>query len=339
METHIKLRGARTNNLKNINVDIPLKKFIVVTGVSGSGKSSLVFDTLYAEGQRRYVESLSTYTRQFLEKMPKPDIDGLENISPSIALEQKNHINNSRSTVATMSEIYDYLRLLYAKIGKTLCIGCGRQVTADNPQTIAQSLKKEAAASRFYVLAKLDPKVLDKKLWPDERKKLIKEGFERISIKDEVYEILALEKLPPKTGTAYLVIDRMSMPEEPTKDSRLRDALDQALEQGLGEIAIAFVSSDKKWDYRVFSNKFRCDYCNIDYLQPEPQHFSFNSPLGACPGCSGFGFNLELDEDLVVPDRRKTLRNGAIDPLSKPSSSDWQEEMFLFCKKHGISLG
>ncbi|MEW6056765.1 MAG: excinuclease ABC subunit UvrA [Bdellovibrionota bacterium] len=342
----MKLRGARTNNLKNIDVDLPLKKFTVITGVSGSGKSSLVFDTLYAEGQRRYVESLSTYTRQFLEKMTKPDIDSLDNVSPAIALEQKNHINNSRSTVATMSELYDYFRLLFAKIGHTFCYGCGREVMSDSAQTVATSLSHDPQNSRFYVLSVLDLQGFTKKKWQETRKALVAAGFQRIALSteksgDEVHEIVALESPPTKIKAAYLVIDRMSMPENPSKDSRLMDALDQAFEHGLGRIAIAMVgsASDKAWSYRFFSTRFRCDHCEIDYRKPEPQNFSFNSPLGACPGCSGFGYNLELEEELVVPDPRKTLKNGAIDPFTKPAYQDWHHDLIKFCEKHKIGVG
>ncbi|MBI3543168.1 MAG: excinuclease ABC subunit UvrA [Deltaproteobacteria bacterium] len=245
MKGSMHLRGARTNNLKNISVDFPLKKFTVVTGLSGSGKSSLVFDTLYAEGQRRYVESLSTYTRQFLEKMPKPDIDSLDNVSPAIALEQKNHINNSRSTVATMSELYDYFRLLYAKVGHTFCLKCGKEVLSDNPTTVAQSLARLGAGTRFYVLSVIDEIGVTKKTWPDTRKALLASGFQRVATsangKDEVHELNELEKLPVKLKAAYLVVDRMALPDQPTKDSRLMDALDQAFQHGVGRVAIAVV--------------------------------------------------------------------------------------------------
>jgi excinuclease ABC subunit A len=344
MNGFMKLRGARTNNLKNINVDIPLKQFTVVTGVSGSGKSSLVFDTLYAEGQRRYVESLSTYTRQFLEKMAKPDIDSLDNVSPAIALEQKNHINNSRSTVATMSELYDYFRLLFAKIGHTYCTNCGKEVLTDSPVTVGRSLKEESAGARFYVLSPIEENGLSKKVWPETRKALVASGFERVALdtaQTEIFDLVALEKLPPKIKRAFLVIDRMALPEHPEKDSRLMDALDQAFQHGLGRVAIALVGKtpEEPWRFRHYSNRFRCENCAIDYRHPEPQHFSFNSPLGACSGCSGFGFNLELDEELVVPDRRKTLKNGAVDPFTKPAYVDWHHDLLKFCEKHKIPVG
>jgi len=344
----MRLRGARTNNLKNIDLDIPLKKFTVITGVSGSGKSSLAFDTLYAEGQRRYVESLSTYTRQFLEQMPRPDIDSLDNVSPSIALEQKNHINNSRSTVATMSELYDCFRLLFSKAGHTYCLSCGELVRSDDSASIARSLRGTSVNTRFYILAPLDIK--NKKLWGEVRKSLIVAGFERLALtangKDkgpelEIAELSALEKFPAKAGKLYLVIDRMAMPEHPDQDQRLIDALDQAFQRGTGDVTLALkdAAATGGWVFKRFSDKFRCEACAIDYRVPEPQHFSFNSPLGACPTCSGFGFNLEVDENLVVPDFRKTLRNGAVDPFTKPAYQEWHRDLMKFCEKHGISTG
>jgi len=351
MMKFMKLRGARTNNLKNINADIPLKQFTVVTGVSGSGKSSLVFDTLYAEGQRRYVESLSTYTRQFLEKMAKPDIDSLDNVSPAIALEQKNHINNSRSTVATMSELYDYFRLLWAKIGHTYCTTCGGEVVADTTVTVGQALATHGPKTKFYVLSPItapNGESFPRKEWPEARKAFVASGFERVALVNaagevEVTEIAGLEKLPTKIKGLYLVIDRMVLPDftdpkEVLKDSRLMDALDQAFQHGLGQIAIGILGGEK-WQILPFSNRFRCDRCGIDYRTPEPQLFSFNSPLGACSGCSGFGHNLELNEDLIVPEKRKTLRNGAVDPFTKPSYIDWQDDLLKFCDKHKINTG
>lgn len=340
---YIQLRGARTNCLKNIDVDIPQKTFVVVTGVSGSGKSSLVFDTLFAEGQRRYVESLSTYTRQFLEKMPKPDIESLENICPAIALEQKNHINNSRSTVATMSEIYDYLRLLFAKVGKTFCIHCeGVQVVEHNAESVSREIEKLPDGARFYILAPIS--ATSKKEWPETRKFLRSQGFERLAVttekEDSVFELSELEKVPAKASFVSLVIDRMGKPEDALKDARLRDAIDQAFTQGNGKLHIALVEDkEKRWSYRSYSNAFSCDECGTVYRKPEPTHFSFNSPIGACPDCSGFGFNLEIDEDLVVPEKRKTLKNGAVDPFTKPAYQEWHHDLLKFCEKHKIPIG
>ncbi|MGE4232715.1 MAG: excinuclease ABC subunit UvrA [Bacteriovoracia bacterium] len=332
-EKKLILKGARTNNLKNIDLEIPLKKFTVVTGVSGSGKSSLAFETLYAEGQRRYLESLSTYARQFLEKMPKPDIDSLQNIPPAVALEQKNHINNSRSTVATMCEVYDYLRLLFAKIGKTFCSNCNRLVEKDSADTVLKFIQDQQN-KKLYVLSPLQ---FTKETFQDSRKALIKSGFDRVLLskkkgEPELTELTILTEYPKNT-TCYLVIDRLSVSQE---TSRLYEALENAFEHGLGKMTIAFVED---WSFHNFSNQFRCDRCDINYQEPEPQFFSFNSPLGACPGCNGFGYNLELDEALVVPDPKKTLRNGAVDPFTKPAYVGWHEDLIEFCEKHKINTG
>lgn len=380
MDRYLRLRGARTNNLKNISVDIPLKRLTVVTGLSGSGKSSLAFDTLYAEGSRRYTESLSTYIRQFLEKMPRPDIDGLENISPAIALEQKNHINNSRSTVATMSELYDYLRLLFAKVGRTYCLKCGKPVKKDSPVSIGRWLKDTTDAGRFYVLA---PVVLPAKATAKDfdawRKQLMADGFERLfdETTKEVLELASvdeqilrpLRKAPDarRRGAAsdqsgllhaawsrehpttkqvalyqrslHIIIDRMSRPDDPTKDPRLMDALEQALSRGNDRVVLAFppAKDDGQWLLHRFSSRFRCDDCDLDYRQPEPNLLSFNSPLGACPGCNGFGYNLELSEKLIIPDPRKHLRGDAIAPFSKPAYVDAQKGLMKLCAKHKIN--
>ncbi len=338
MPNFIELRGARTHNLKNIDVDIPLKKITVLTGVSGSGKSSLAFNTLYAEGERRYVESLSTYVRQFLEKMPKPDIDSLENICPAIALEQKNHILGNRSTVATMSELYDCFRLLFSKIGHTYCLQCNQEVRADSPEGVANFIER-STPDRFYVLSYLSPEVLHKKTWDKMRKSLLSAGFERVLIAGELYELSSLEAVPKQLP--FLVIDRMVLPKHPASDARLLDALEQAFQHGSGKMGLAFPaqSKEKNESFQVvwFSDQFRCEACNLDYPQPTPQHFSFNSPLGACPSCSGFGYNLELDEDLIVPDKRRTIKNGTIDPFTKPAYREWHEDLLAFCKKNDIN--
>lgn len=343
MSSYLELRGARTNNLRNIDVRIPLKKLTIVTGVSGSGKSSLVFDTLYAEGQRRYAESLSTYTRQFLDKIPRPDIDSLTNISPAIALEQKNNITNSRSTVATMSELSDYLRLLFGKIGDTFCTQCQKLVRKDTPSTISTDLMEKARAQteeafRFYVLAPLSSEFLTKKTWPETRKSQLANGFERaliVSSSVEVAELSSLETLPRSLKKAYVVIDRMSLDPhvDARHDQRLQDALEQALVYGNGEICIATL----QWNFYTYSNRYRCDHCQIDYREPDPQLLSFNSPIGACASCSGFGFNLELSEEIIVPDPRKTLRQGAVDPFTKPAYSDYHKDLLKFCERTGIS--
>lgn len=333
----IKLRGARVNNLKNISVDIPLKKFTIVTGVSGSGKSSLAFDTLYAEGQRRYVESLSTYTRQFLEKMAKPDIDSIDHIAPSIALEQKNHVMNSRSTVATQSELYDYFRVLYSKVGHTYCVKCDEEVKAENPQSVVNGLIQSYLNARCYIVSPVENKQANKKNWNDFRKNTLQLGFERILIQNsknfEQYELSNLEKPPEEFDKIFIVIDRMSISNE---NSRLLESIEAAFEQGSGLMNVILVQ-EPKWKSLQFSNKFVCQKCGEAYSKPEAHLFSFNSALGACSECAGFGFNLELDEDLIVPDKNKTIRNGAIDPFTKPAYTDWHDDLMKFCEKNKIS--
>jgi excinuclease ABC subunit A len=392
----IRLTRVRQNNLKNVTTEFPARKISVVTGLSGSGKSSLVFDTLYAEGQRRYVESLSTYTRQFLEKMPKPDLDSIENIPPAIALEQKNHIVNSRSTVGTQTEVVDYLRVLFAKIGRTMCIDCGHEVKKLDAMTILdwaadwlpgrKSLIVAPVGTASAPVAEEKPKkVAKKKMTKKAPKKaatkgdriaeakassteslfqiLREQGFTRILwravAKSKVtVEILDLEEMGspdfPKVpsnagekGELFVIVDRLRITEAPDKDTRgrLLDSIEQAL--AIGHNKVGFFDLDeespkdtkdsKKW--KLFDSRFACPNCGREYRTPEPHLFSFNSPIGACGKCSGFGHTLDLDENLIVPDPSKTLKNGAVDPFSKPSLSDWQTDMFRFAERHGISIG
>jgi excinuclease ABC subunit A len=373
----IKLTRVRQNNLKNVTAEFPAKKLSVVTGLSGSGKSSLVFDTLYAEGQRRYVESLSTYTRQFLEKMPKPDLDSIENIPPAIALEQKNHVVNSRSTVGTQTEIVDYLRVLFAKIGHTFCLDCGTEVKKLDSMTILDWAASWLPGRKALICApvvvhipsedtpgKNGKKKAAKKTSKASAKKrtsgtgsisslfstLREQGFTRVLWKNKKKsQILDLEEIntpefpdvPEKAilgGELFVIVDRLRITEEPDKDTRgrLLDSIDQALAIGAGKIGFFDLDSET---LKVFDSRFACPNCGREYRLPEPNLFSFNSPLGACPKCSGFGHTLDIDESLVVPDPTKTLKNGAVDPFSKPSLSDWQNDLFRFSERHGISVG
>ncbi len=371
----IRLNRVRQNNLKNVSVEFPSRKLSVVTGLSGSGKSSLVFDTLYAEGQRRYVESLSTYTRQFLEKMPKPDLDSIENIPPAIALEQKNHVVNSRSTVGTQTEIVDYLRVLFAKVGRTICVSCGADVKKIDSMTILDWAadwlpgKKAAICAPISQTAPAKPAKKSKKKAPPTKKSkkvaveapidirslfhsLQGQGFSRIvcrtpdktgvKFKNDVIDLNDLGELPEISPVSqlYVVIDRLRLAPSSAPDAdtrgRLLDSIDQGLAIGHGQIT--FLDLDKD-TWRAFDNRFACIKCGTEHRIPEPNFFSFNSPLGACARCSGFGYTLDLDEALVVPDPTKTLKNGAIDPFSKPSLSDWQRDLFRFCERHNISVG
>jgi len=377
----IKLTKVRQNNLKNVTAEFPFKKISVVTGLSGSGKSSLVFDTLYAEGQRRYVESLSTYTRQFLEKMPKPDLDSIENIPPAIALEQKNHVVNSRSTVGTQTEIVDYLRVLFAKIGHTYCIDCGTEVKKLDAMTILDWAADWLPGRKALICApvithvpteekpKKKTKSKAKAAKPTVSKKgkapagatvvslfqiLREQGFTRVLWKTKkTSEVLDLEELSspsfPKVpqsaitaGELFVVVDRLRLSagsdSEPDKDTRgrLLDSIDQSIQIGGGKIAFFDLDAET---LKMFDCRFACPNCGREHKIPEPHLFSFNSPLGACSRCSGFGHTLDIDESLVVPDPSKTLKNGTIDPFSKPSFSDWQDDLFRFAERHGISIG
>jgi len=368
MPRSIRLTRVRQNNLKNVSVEFPPKQITVVTGLSGSGKSSLVFDTLYAEGQRRYVESLSTYTRQFLEKMPKPDLDSVENIPPAIALEQKNHVLNSRSTVGTQTEIVDYLRVLFAKIGRTECLTCAGEVRRLDSQSILDWAAAWLPGRKALILAPIqtgapveDAKAAKKKKTkkaPAKKKKapavsaesliqvLREQGFQRVLVKPtrgepEVLDLEEASREKLASGELFVVVDRLRISETPDRDTRgrLLDSIDQALAIGRGQIAFHDMDPDSSQGWRAFDNKYACVKCGREHRVPEPNLFSFNSPIGACSRCSGFGFTLDIDESLIVPDPSKTLKNGAIDPFSKPSLSDWQRDMFRFAERHGISIG
>ncbi len=369
----IRLVGVRQNNLKSINVEFPARQISVVTGLSGSGKSSLVFDTLYAEGQRRYVESLSTYTRQFLEKMPKPEVDRVENIPPAIALEQKNHIVNSRSTVGTQTEIVDYLRVLFAKVGRTYCVDCQSEVKRLDSGVILDWAREWLPGRKALILAPIsfaptpDAAAKRKKTKKIQKTKkpaqapgfdpqtllqIIKEqGYSRIYALPDA-EVINLEDLTPELAAKrklfsqelYVVVDRIKashadLAEENDGSARARvlDAIEQGL--AIGKNRVAFADLDEKKAWRLFDVRFACVSCGREHRVPEPNLFSFNSPIGACPGCSGFGHNLELDEVLVVPDPTKTLKGGAVDPFTKPSFSEWQKDLFRFCERQGISIG
>ncbi len=375
MSRSIRLTRVRQNNLKSVSVEFPARQISVVTGLSGSGKSSLVFDTLYAEGQRRYVESLSTYTRQFLEKMPKPDLDAIENIPPAIALEQKNHVLNSRSTVGTQTETVDYLRVLFSKIGHTSCLQCGGEVRSLNSQFILEWALNWIPGRKALIVApvhrsKETPALKSKTKKPSPQKgsktkktksspnafeslfQVLKEqGFQRILVKSEknefeVFEFEENETLQIEANSEiYVVVDRLRLTGKADDDTRNRilDSIDQGLAIGQGQIGffdLALESeSHDSMGWKVFDQNFACTQCGTVHRVPEPHLFSFNSPLGACSKCSGFGFTLDLDESLVIPDPTKTLKNGAIDPFAKPSLSDWQKDLFRFAERHGISIG
>ncbi len=305
------ISGAREHNLKNITVRIPRNKLTVITGLSGSGKSSLAFDTLYAEGQRRYVESLSAYARQFLEQMQKPEVEHIEGLSPAIAIEQRSAGSNPRSTVATTTEIHDYLRLLYASIGKAHCHQCGRAISRQSAEEIVEQILRLPEASRVVLLA---PLISGRK---GEHAEVLQEvrqqGFTRARVDGTLYEldeVPALDK--KKKHTIEAVIDRLVV--APKMRSRLTDSVELALKQGEGLLLALIQTGKESWDERLYSEKNACAHCGISFDALSARHFSFNSPYGACPTCLGLGTMLVYDEDLIVPDPSLSLDDGAIRP-------------------------
>jgi excinuclease ABC subunit A len=370
------VRGARVHNLKNITVEIPLNSLTVVTGVSGSGKSSLAFDTLYAEGQRRYIASLSAYARQFLERIDRPDVDDIEGICPALAIRQKNYSRNPRSTVGTVTEINDYLRLLFARIGVTYCHGCGRMVEKDTPQSIADFVMSLPQGQRLYLCMRLalgSPAQTEDVLRrtrknpsagkPEDRLAVIlpglqQQGFVRLLIDSELVDlseaVAALKK--SRTQEAHIVVDRLIVREDIRK--RLVDSIEVCSREAEGHIELLLLSDapaemgrmlesqypDIRWIPHpagalvTFSEAFECQLCHISYQEPEPRLFSFNNPFGACPECQGFGNTMTVDFDLIVPDKTKSLAQGAVHPWTKPRYRSFQNRLLQFAGRENISI-
>ena len=315
----ILIQGARVHNLKNINVEIPKNKLVVITGLSGSGKSSLAFDTLYAEGQRRYVESLSAYARQFLGIMQKPDVDNIEGLSPAISISQRTSSRNPRSTVGTITEIYDYLRLLYARIGIPHCYNCGREITAQTIDQIVDRVLKIPKGTRFMILA---PAVRGRKgEYKNLFNKLSKKGYVRVRIDGEIYdlsEVPVLERY--KKHNIEIVVDRLVIPKGSHRKSSIRSRLADSIETALSEgDQIVIIEDLTKVEEYLFSTKFSCPTCGISYEEISPRVFSFNSPYGACPVCHGLGTELGIDPELIIRDQSLSILEGAIGPWGEPS--------------------
>jgi excinuclease ABC subunit A len=350
----LRIRGARVHNLKNVSVDIPHNALTVVTGVSGSGKSSLAFDTVYAEGQRRYVESLSAYARQFLERMEKPDVDEISGIAPAVAIRQKNSTRNPRSTVATSTEIYDYLRLLFARCGQTFCIKCGSEVRRDSPDEIANRVLALQPGRRFYVLYLLRMPAAEasaagkrtsrKKPAPltQEALRLIlaelqKRGFNRLYQDGRVHEFSSPETLLDVNFAkpVWVLVDRLAV--NPESRSRLVDSLEICYREG-GEAILEFVADSVGGavERLTFNERFECKNDGTLYQEPEPRLFSFNNPYGACPRCQGFGNTIDFDLNLVVPDPSKSLDDGAIEPWTKPKYRVLLQEAKKWAKVRGV---
>lgn len=330
-QNKIKIRGARAHNLKNIDVDIPKDKLVVVTGLSGSGKSSLAFDTLYAEGQRRYVESLSAYARQFLGQMDKTDVDSIDGLSPAISIDQKTTSKNPRSTVGTVTEINDFLRLLWARVGTPICPNDGHEITSQSPEQMVDKILELPERTKLQILA---PIVRGKK---GQHKKIIekvkKDGFVRIIVDGEIHDVeeeIELDK--NKKHDISVVVDRIVL-----KDgirSRLFDSLEAALRLTNGNVAVDVIG-DKMLQ---FSENFSCPYCGFTIGELEPRIFSFNAPFGACPDCDGIGVKLEVDKDLVIPDDTKTLNEGALAPWNPISSKYYPTMLQQACEAFGIDM-
>ncbi len=351
------VRGARVHNLKNIDFEIPHNLLTVVTGVSGSGKSSLAFDTVYAEGQRRYVESLSAYARQFLERIEKPDADLIDGIAPAVAIRQKNTTRNPRSTVATATEIYDFLRLLYARIGQTYCSNCGSEVKKDTVDELAAVILKLPEGTRIQVLFPL-PQII-RSSEPEKRKgvrkkktvegpsdegllkaklfELRKRGFNRLYQDGEIFEFSTPESLLDINFSkpVYILVDRLVV--APDIRSRLVDSVEICFREA-NEVLIETSPIEGKPERFRFSNRFECKNCGLRYEEPEPRFFSFNNPYGACPKCQGFGNTIDFDLDLVIPDKSLSLADGAIEPWTKPKYRTLFNDLKKYAKQSGIPL-
>ncbi|MDT7540557.1 MAG: excinuclease subunit [Acidobacteriota bacterium] len=364
-EQAITVRGARVNNLKNIDFTIPIEQLTVVTGVSGSGKSSLAFDTIYAEGQRRYVESLSSYARQFLERMDKPDVDEVRGIPPAIAIRQKNSTRNPRSTVGTQTEIYDYLRLLYARVGTTICRVCGREVHKDSPDSSASEiLSTLAEGTRFYVLFPADAGmriemngngagkkstksrktkiessgVISRQMIVAHVMSLMQRGFTRLYSQGQIIELRSPDDYTRADfADVYVLVDRLAAREDVR--TRLVDSLETCFVEGHGIAVVQTAPTDDAPSRALnFSERFECKYDHTIYAEPEPRLFSFNNPYGACPTCQGFGNTIGLDLDLVIPNPQLSLEDGAIEPWTKPQYEWARTELKRFARTEKISM-
>ncbi|MGX7025913.1 excinuclease ABC subunit UvrA [Vagococcus hydrophili] len=327
----IVIRGARAHNLKNIDVTIPRDELVVITGLSGSGKSSLAFDTLYAEGQRRYVESLSAYARQFLGQMDKPDVDSIDGLSPAISIDQKTTSKNPRSTVGTVTEINDYLRLLYARVGHPICPNDGTEISSQSPEQMTDRILELEERTKVQILAPIvrSKKGQHKKVF----EKIKKEGFVRVRIDGESYDIEEVPELEKnKKHSIEIIVDRIVVKEGVR--SRLFDSFEMALRLSEGYALVDVMGQEEM----LFSEHYACPYCGFTVGEIEPRLFSFNTPFGACPECDGLSVKLEVDKDLVVPDGSKTLREGAIAPWNPISSNYYPQMLEQACEQFGIDF-
>ncbi len=341
MDPFIRIRGARQHNLKNLDLDLPRRALVVITGPSGSGKSSLALDTLFAEGQRRYVESLSTYAKQFLDRMEKPDVDRVEGIPPAVAIEQKNPVKTSRSTVGTATEVLDYLRLLWARVGRTFCPDCGREVRPDSPSTAAERVLAEWPPGTLILVG--FPLSMGR---PREPRRVVESlralGFMRVWVEGEVVDLggegVEAEEWPAldRGKELLVVVDRLRV--VGSERDRLADSLATAFREGEGEAVVLEGGGGGGRKLR-FTERFRCpEHPERKFLDPSPQLFSFNTALGSCPVCTGFGATLEYDPELIVPNPRRSLAQGAVDPWEKPRYQKERERLRAFARSRGVSV-
>ena len=324
------IKGAKEHNLKNLSFELPRNKVIVFTGVSGSGKSSLVFDTIYAEGQRRYVESLSSYARQFLERMNKPDVDFIQGISPAVAIEQKTGAKNTRSTVGTTTEVYDYLRLLYARIGKTICFECGKEVKKATTGTVSDWLEEQPEDSKFYLGFPLHAH--EGHTIKEEIDLLKKRGFFRIYFKNKLVDLNEEEKNPTKKDKVSVIIDRFKVQKGKVRE-RLSDAIEVTFKEGEDRLILINADTGEEKEFNKF---YEC--CGIRYEEPEPRFFSFNNPFGACPVCQGFSRVIGVDMNLVIPNPSLTISEGVIAPFRSAKYSSHLRDLVRSAKQYNIPL-
>jgi excinuclease ABC subunit A len=328
VQDYIRIRGARVHNLKDISLSLPHNQLTVITGVSGSGKSSLAFDTIYAEGQRRYVESLSAYARQFLERMEKPDVDDIDGIAPAVAIRQKNTTRNPRSTVATSTECYDFLRLLFARVGQTFCPACGTRVRRDTVDEVAARMLGEAEGSRWYALFPTGDHGSTQAL-RDHLFELRKKGFNRLFQGGRLFEFSTPESLLDIdfAKPLFVLVDRIAI--NPDLHQRIVDTVKICYREA-GEVIFESAAGERTVR---FNEKFQCKTCLKEFATPEPILFSFNSPAGACPRCQGFGNTIDYDMDRVIPDKSLSLDEGAVEPWTKPQYRSWLGNFRKHAKK------
>src|SRR5476651_922527 len=329
----IRLRGVRHHNLKNFDLDLPLRRLIVISGPSGSGKSSLAFDTLYAEGQRRYVETFSPYTRQFLERMDKPRVDSIHGIPPAIAIEQANHVKSTRSTVGTITEINDYLKVLFPRVARGFCPSCGDAIQPDTARSIAESVERDHAGATLLITFPIAVPAGEK---PKAFFEFLQaQGYLRVWLNQALVRVdepvpAALKWLPARVAVLQ---DRLSVSKE--NRGRLSEAIETALRFGKGRVTIVDAASGQEFP---FSSGWHCPRCDLDIAPPTPGLFSFNHPQGACPNCRGFGRVLGIDLDRALPDKRKSIAQGLVKPFQSGMSAECQRDLMKSARREGIDV-